>query len=141
MLQTPNSKLPIRNSNRALARSWPYFITPLPAQPLHIIIDSPANIDCRPTSFLGRAQRSPPTPSSITTFTVPHVHYHVIPRPEIRASGRVSESFTMFGRGQRAELDDDEAAALAAGIRAEVARVLADDEGDGEDEIGRKAKL
>ncbi|KAK9444686.1 Histidine triad-like protein [Metarhizium brunneum] len=71
---------------------------------------------------------------------VPHVHYHVIPRPEIRASGRVSESFTMFGRGQRAELDDDEAAALAAGIRAEVARVLAD-EGDGEDEVGRKAKL
>lgn len=69
------------------------------------------------------------------------MHYHVIPRPEIRASGRVSESFTMFGRGQRAELDDDEAAALAAGIRAEVARVLADDEGDGEDEVGRKAKL
>ncbi|KID83995.1 Histidine triad-like protein [Metarhizium guizhouense ARSEF 977] len=71
---------------------------------------------------------------------VPHVHYHVIPRPEIRASGRVSESFTMFGRGQRAELDDDEAAALAAGIRAEVARVLAD-EGDAEDEGGEKAKL
>ncbi|KHN96104.1 Histidine triad motif protein [Metarhizium album ARSEF 1941] len=72
---------------------------------------------------------------------VPHVHYHLIPRPEIRASGRLSESFTMFGRGRREELgDDDDAAALAAGIRAEVARVLADDDDDdeAEDEAGPK---
>ncbi|KAG8417350.1 hypothetical protein J3458_004860 [Metarhizium acridum] len=68
---------------------------------------------------------------------VPHVHYHVIPRPEIRASGKMSESFTMFGRGRRAELDDDEAASLAADIRAQVARVLADEDGGGQD----KAKL
>ncbi|CRK38409.1 hypothetical protein BN1708_020526, partial [Verticillium longisporum] len=40
---------------------------------------------------------------------VMHMHYHLIPRPEIRASGRFSESFTMFGRGKREELDDDEA--------------------------------
>lgn len=60
---------------------------------------------------------------------VPHMHYHVIPRPEIRASGKLSESFTMFGRGQRAELDDDEAAALAGDIRREVANVLREERG------------
>jgi diadenosine tetraphosphate (Ap4A) HIT family hydrolase len=59
---------------------------------------------------------------------VPHVHFHVIPRPEIRASGRLSESFTMFGRGQREELDDAEAEVLAADVRREVARVLEEEE-------------
>lgn len=34
----------------------------------------------------------------------------------------------MFGRGQREELDDDEAAALAGQIRTEVANVLRDEE-------------
>ncbi|KAI1504496.1 HIT domain-containing protein [Biscogniauxia marginata] len=55
---------------------------------------------------------------------VNHVHYHLIPRPEIRASGRFSESFTMFGRGQRHELDDDEAAHLAGELRRNIASVL-----------------
>ncbi|KFH40725.1 Hit family protein-like protein [Hapsidospora chrysogenum ATCC 11550] len=55
---------------------------------------------------------------------VPHMHYHLIPRPEIRASGRSHESFTMFGRGRREELDDDEAAVLAAEIRRQVAAVV-----------------
>jgi diadenosine tetraphosphate (Ap4A) HIT family hydrolase len=55
---------------------------------------------------------------------VNHVHYHLIPRPEIRASGRFSESFTMFGRGIREELDDDEAAALAGQMREAIATVL-----------------
>ncbi|KAI1326427.1 HIT domain-containing protein [Xylariaceae sp. FL0255] len=55
---------------------------------------------------------------------VNHVHYHLIPRPEIRASGRLSESFTMFGRGQREELDDDEGASLAESIRGEIAAIL-----------------
>ncbi|KAI2617694.1 HIT-like protein [Hypomontagnella submonticulosa] len=55
---------------------------------------------------------------------VGHVHYHLIPRPEIRASGRFSESFTMFGRGVREELDDDEAARLAEKLRKSVAEVL-----------------
>ncbi|KZZ98869.1 Histidine triad motif protein [Moelleriella libera RCEF 2490] len=59
---------------------------------------------------------------------VPHMHYHIIPRPEIRASGRMNESFTMFGKGHREELDEDEAAALAERIRAEVACVLRDEE-------------
>ncbi|KAI1816925.1 HIT domain-containing protein [Poronia punctata] len=64
---------------------------------------------------------------------VNHVHYHLIPRPEIRASGKFSESFTMFGRGQREELDDDEAVELAAKLRANIAAVL--------EEESRKGKL
>ncbi|KAL6868740.1 hypothetical protein ACO1O0_000057 [Amphichorda felina] len=61
---------------------------------------------------------------------VPHVHYHLIPRPEIRASGRMSESFTMFGRGRREELDDDEAVELAAEVRRQVAAVMREEGGD-----------
>ncbi|KAI0489953.1 HIT domain-containing protein [Xylaria cf. heliscus] len=64
---------------------------------------------------------------------VNHVHYHLIPRPEIRAQGKFSESFTMFGRGQREDLDDEEAAELAAKLRANIAAVL--------EEESRKAKL
>ncbi|KAF7562646.1 hypothetical protein G7046_g1486 [Stylonectria norvegica] len=59
---------------------------------------------------------------------VPHMHYHLIPRPEIRASGRRSESFTMFGRGQREELDDDEAEMLAEELRQSVATVMREEE-------------
>lgn len=62
---------------------------------------------------------------------VNHVHYHLIPRPEIRASGRFSESFTMFGRGVRSDLDDDEAARMAERLRAEVKRVLEEETGKG----------
>ncbi|KAI1190476.1 HIT domain-containing protein [Nemania serpens] len=64
---------------------------------------------------------------------VNHVHYHLIPRPEIRARGKFRESFTMFGRGQREDLDDDEGVALAAKLRASIAAVL--------EEESRKGKL
>ncbi|KAI2611933.1 HIT-like protein [Hypoxylon sp. NC1633] len=64
---------------------------------------------------------------------VNHVHYHLIPRPEIRASGRFRESFTMFGRGVREELDDDEAAVLAERLRNSVTEVL--------EEEGRRGRL
>jgi len=60
---------------------------------------------------------------------VPHAHFHIIPRPEIREQGRWSERFTMFGRGTRTELDPDEALALAAGIRSATAEVLREEEG------------
>ncbi|KAK2608619.1 hypothetical protein QQS21_002848 [Conoideocrella luteorostrata] len=69
---------------------------------------------------------------------VPHMHYHIIPRPEIRASGKLRESFTMFGKGQREELDEEEAGKLAERIRTEVANVLRE---DGERENDIKAKL
>ncbi|OLN88069.1 Hit family protein 1-like protein 1 [Colletotrichum chlorophyti] len=55
---------------------------------------------------------------------VMHMHFHLIPRPEIRASGRYSESFTMFGRGRREELDYDEAEHFARDLRENVAEVL-----------------
>lgn len=58
---------------------------------------------------------------------VPHMHYHVIPRPEIRAQGRWSEKFTMFGRGQRSDLDAEDGELLAGSVRAEVARVLGEE--------------
>ncbi|KAF4978186.1 hypothetical protein FZEAL_5394 [Fusarium zealandicum] len=71
---------------------------------------------------------------------VSHMHYHIIPRPEIRASGRFSESFTMFGRGRREELDDDEAAQLAEELRQSVAAVMREEEEE-ESQKGTKAKL
>ncbi|KAF6836379.1 hit domain-containing protein [Colletotrichum plurivorum] len=55
---------------------------------------------------------------------VMHMHFHLIPRPEIRASGRYSESFTMFGRGRREELDEEEAEHFAKDLRESVADVL-----------------
>ncbi|KAJ5905509.1 Hit family protein 1 [Penicillium subrubescens] len=48
---------------------------------------------------------------------VPHVHFHIIPRPSDFAH---KPSFAMFGRGQRHELDDDEGAALARAMRVEL---------------------
>ncbi|KAI0126259.1 HIT domain-containing protein [Xylariales sp. AK1849] len=62
---------------------------------------------------------------------VDHVHYHLIPRPEIRASGKLRESFTMFGRGQREELDDDEAVELAARLRENIKLVLKEESSKG----------
>lgn len=49
---------------------------------------------------------------------VPHVHFHIIPRPAIGTNQRTS--FAMFGRGQREELDDDEAEVLAREMRLEL---------------------
>ncbi|KAF3939521.1 hypothetical protein ABW19_dt0208345 [Dactylella cylindrospora] len=49
---------------------------------------------------------------------VKHVHYHIIPRPE---SYTPSRSWTMFGKGSRSDIDDDEAALIAAKIRQEIA--------------------
>jgi diadenosine tetraphosphate (Ap4A) HIT family hydrolase len=54
---------------------------------------------------------------------VPHVHFHIIPRPALTPELR-NRSFTMFGRGQRSDLDEDEAAELAENLRAELAREL-----------------
>lgn len=52
---------------------------------------------------------------------VKHVHFHIIPRPALTPELR-NKSFTMFGRGQRSELDDDEAVALAGKLRDELSR-------------------
>ena len=54
---------------------------------------------------------------------VPHVHFHIIPRPALTPELR-NKSFTMFGRGQRSELDDEEAAVLTEKLRQELAHEL-----------------
>ncbi|PYI32923.1 HIT-like protein, partial [Aspergillus indologenus CBS 114.80] len=54
---------------------------------------------------------------------VPHVHFHVIPRPDYDSgSGAGRPSFVMFGRGQREELDEEEGEALARALRGQLAR-------------------
>jgi diadenosine tetraphosphate (Ap4A) HIT family hydrolase len=62
---------------------------------------------------------------------VKHVHFHIIPRPALTPELR-NKSFTMFGRGQRSELDDEEAVKLTRRLREELKREV---EGD------RKGKL
>ena len=61
---------------------------------------------------------------------MPHVHFHIIPRPALTPELR-NRSFTMFGRGQRSELDDDEAVELSRKLRDEVTRELEKIEGRG----------
>ncbi|KAL8843493.1 MAG: hypothetical protein Q9176_002106 [Flavoplaca citrina] len=52
---------------------------------------------------------------------VPHVHFHIIPRtddvPEVKA-----RSWTVFGKGQREDLDEDEAKVLLGRIRRSLRR-------------------
>jgi diadenosine tetraphosphate (Ap4A) HIT family hydrolase len=67
---------------------------------------------------------------------VPHMHFHVIPRPELRDKRSERFTATMFGRGQRDELDEDEGGELAERVRRAVAEVM---RGDGE--VGKGSKL
>lgn len=55
---------------------------------------------------------------------VPHVHFHIIPRPETRLPSIGSQSWTMFGRGLREDLDDEEGEKLARELREELRREL-----------------
>jgi len=54
---------------------------------------------------------------------VQHIHFHIIPRPALTPELR-NRSFTMFGRGQRSEIDDGEAAELSKNLREELAKEL-----------------
>ncbi|KAL4920224.1 HIT-like domain-containing protein [Aspergillus aurantiobrunneus] len=57
---------------------------------------------------------------------VPHVHFHIVPRPPLGAASTSAKmSFVMFGRGQREDLDDEEAEKLVRVLRGEVAREVA----------------
>jgi diadenosine tetraphosphate (Ap4A) HIT family hydrolase len=47
---------------------------------------------------------------------VPHVHFHIIPRPGTMPEIK-NKSWTMFGRGQRDDLDDEEGAQMAGEMR------------------------
>jgi len=65
---------------------------------------------------------------------VPHVHFHIIPRPASMPEIK-SKSWTMFGRGQRDDLDDEDGARIAAEMR-KVLREEVEKMG-----AGREAKL
>jgi diadenosine tetraphosphate (Ap4A) HIT family hydrolase len=67
---------------------------------------------------------------------VPHMHFHIIPRPDLTGR-RERFTSTMFGRGQREELDEDEGVVLAEKIRAAVGEILREEE----DQSSDKAKL
>ncbi|KKZ68452.1 hypothetical protein EMCG_05911 [[Emmonsia] crescens] len=54
--------------------------------------------------------------------TVPHVHFHIIPRPSLDTNTPAKGGWLMFGRGQREELDDDEGYETVAQLRAELAK-------------------
>ncbi|KAH7414392.1 HIT-like domain-containing protein [Phaeosphaeria sp. MPI-PUGE-AT-0046c] len=67
---------------------------------------------------------------------VPHVHFHIIPRPATMPEIK-NKSWTMFGRGQRDDLDDGDGAKMAREMR----RVLREEV---EAEVGKgkgKARL
>jgi hypothetical protein len=64
---------------------------------------------------------------------VPHVHFHIIPRPSLPSTTQYSSnssaalmakssSWAMFGRGMREELDDQEGEELARKMREELTR-------------------
>jgi diadenosine tetraphosphate (Ap4A) HIT family hydrolase len=56
---------------------------------------------------------------------VPHVHFHIIPRPALTPELR-NKSFTMFGRGQRTDLDEQEAFEFITKCRRELAKETSD---------------
>lgn len=60
---------------------------------------------------------------------VPHVHFHIIPRPQTDGVPDLrAKSWTMFGRGMREDLDDEEAAKLAAEMRRVLSEVVEEHE-------------
>lgn len=66
---------------------------------------------------------------------VPHVHFHIIPRPGTMPEIK-NKSWTMFGRGQRDDLDDEEGMRIAGEMR----RVLREEVARMETTVG-KVKL
>ena len=54
---------------------------------------------------------------------VPHTHFHIIPRPGDVPDPR-AQSWTIFGRGQRDELDEEDAVVLIEQMRQRLAKEL-----------------
>lgn len=53
---------------------------------------------------------------------VPHVHFHIVPRPPHGALPTLKQtSYTMFARGRRSELDEEDTLVLASQIREQIA--------------------
>ena len=59
----------------------------------------------------------------VTTVVVPHVHFHIIPRMR-EAMSESEMSWRAFGRGQREDLDEDEAVELVRHMRARLIREI-----------------
>ncbi|KAI5308044.1 hypothetical protein KEM55_006716 [Ascosphaera atra] len=68
--------------------------------------------------------------------TIPHVHYHIIPRPPVdytsssfdggnrsKTAGK-SSGVIVFGKGKRDDLDDDEAEALVRALKEELCKEI-----------------
>ena len=55
---------------------------------------------------------------------VPHVHFHVIPRPGDPIPQISNRSWAMFGRGVRQDLDEEEAGKIAKEMREELRKEL-----------------
>ena len=55
------------------------------------------------------------------------MHFHIIPRPPLDSSNnkRSTGGWLLFGRGQREELDDDDAEELIRQLRADLAKEVA----------------
>lgn len=69
---------------------------------------------------------------------MPHIHFHIIPRQPLGSAGPANgagswRSWTMFGRGQRDDLDEEEAEELAKELRAALREEIG--------KLGGKAKL
>lgn len=67
---------------------------------------------------------------------VPHVHFHIIPRPATMPEIK-NKSWTMFGRGQRDDLDDGDGAKMASEMRRVLREEVEAEAGKGK----REAKL
>jgi diadenosine tetraphosphate (Ap4A) HIT family hydrolase len=62
------------------------------------------------------------------------MHFHVIPRPDLGSKRRERFTNTMFGRGQREELDEEEGERLADRVRGTVAEILREEK-DGKSKL------
>ena len=108
--------------------------------------DDEGNLDAHWNVVQNNGKEAVPSPFPLLTLSVfagiraaqvvPHVHFHIIPRPPLNqlqqpppsssgpasASAALRTKFVMFGRGQRNDLADDEGAELAGAMRVEMAR-------------------
>lgn len=75
---------------------------------------------------------------------VPHVHYHIIPRPSNEERERLTRQagarwlISKYGNGIRTDLDDEEGAAVAGEIRNNVFSELQEMKQDGDGRVERK---
>ncbi|KAL0472113.1 HIT-like domain-containing protein [Neurospora intermedia] len=77
---------------------------------------------------------------SAAAQVVEHMHFHIIPRPGLREAERFTS--TMFGRGKREDLDEDEGEELARRVRGFVTEVVREEEEEEKERgLREKAKL